>query len=465
MAAFRTTPVDTDKIPPGIGYIIGNEAAERFSYYGMRAILVVFMTKHLRDSAGELAVMSPEDAKFWYHQFAAWVYFFPLVGAVISDVWLGKYRTILWVSALYCLGHLALALDDTRVGLAVGLSLIALGSGGIKPCVSANVGDQFGERNNHLLERVFGWFYFSINFGSFFSTMLTPWLLEHRSASLAFAVPGVLMLVATLVFWMGRHHYTHAPPAGAGFLKEIFSPEGARTLGRLALVFTFVAMFWALYDQTSSAWVLQAEGMDRRLPNYEALSDSVRGWAGEGWLYNLIRYEWLASQIHSVNPVLILLYIPLFSYAVYPAINAVFPLTALRKISIGFFVAALSFVVVAWIERRLQGGEQVNFLWQIVAYMVMTAAEVMVSITSLEFAYTQAPAKLKSLVMSVNLLAVWLGNQLTSVVNKVIQNADGTSRLPGASYYWFFVALMTVTAVCFIGVAATYRQAPRTADA
>lgn len=469
MAEFRTTPVETERIPPGVGYIIGNEAAERFSYYGMRAILVVFMTQYLCDRNGKLDVMTPEAAKVWYHQFASWVYFFPLFGAVLSDVWWGKYRTIIWVSLVYCLGHLALALDDTRVGLAVGLSLIALGSGGIKPCVSANVGDQFGEKNKHLLERVFGWFYFSINFGSFFSTMMTPVLLQRYGPQVAFGVPGALMLVATVVFWLGRHQYTHVPPAGAGFLKEIFSAEGGRTLGRLALVFLFVAMFWALYDQTSSAWVLQAEGMDRRLPNHEQLAVQIRDALGDGWLganlQSLVKYEWLSSQIHSVNPVLILLYIPLFSYVVYPLLGRVLMLSPLRRIAIGFFVAALSFVVAAWIEAQLQSGVKVNFLWQVVAHMVMTAAEVMVSITSLEFAYTQAPAKLKSLVMAVNLLAVWLGNQLTSVVNWFIQNADGSSKLPGASYYWFFVGLMTITAVAFLGVVATYRETPQSAHA
>ncbi len=92
------------------------------------------------------------------------------MGAIISDVFWGKFRTIFYLSLVYCLGNFALAADQTRVGLFVGLLLITLGAGGIKSSVSANVGDQFGPRNKHLLEKVFGWFYFSINFGSFFST-------------------------------------------------------------------------------------------------------------------------------------------------------------------------------------------------------------------------------------------------------------------------------------------------------
>src|SRR6185369_927246 len=125
-------------MPPGIPFIVGNEAAERFSYYGMRTILVVFMTKYLLDSSGQLAPMDESMAKSYYHALVGANYFFPIVGALIADAWLGKYRTILLLSLVYCLGHLALALDETRTGLLLGLTLVAVGAGGIKPCVSAH---------------------------------------------------------------------------------------------------------------------------------------------------------------------------------------------------------------------------------------------------------------------------------------------------------------------------------------
>src|SRR5262245_58761419 len=148
---YLTAPLKTDKMPPGIPYIVGNEAAERFSYYGMNAILVVFMTKYLMNAAGEADHMTEAQANAWYHTFVSCVYFLPLVGAFLADAVLGKYRVIFWLSIVYCLGHFALALNDTRVGLIIGCGLIALGAGGITPCVSANVGDQFGATNQHLL--------------------------------------------------------------------------------------------------------------------------------------------------------------------------------------------------------------------------------------------------------------------------------------------------------------------------
>lgn len=616
---FRTAPEPLTTMPPGIPYIVGNEAAERFSFYGMKAILFVFMTKYLMSANGSADVMTDEQANTYVHLFVASAYFFPVIGAIVSDWLFGKYLTIISLSIVYCLGHLALALDETRVGLTIGLTLIAIGAGGIKPCVSAHVGDQFGRMNQHLLPKVFSWFYFSINLGAFASTVLTPKLLQWYGPNVAFGVPGGLMLLATWVFWLGRNKFVHIPPAGEEYVRQCFNAEGRQALWNLARIFVFVAVFWALFDQTATKWVGQAEHMDR----------------------TLFGVDWLSSQIQAVNPILILLLIPVFSYAIYPAVSRVFPLTPLRKVTIGFFVMALAWCVSAMIETNITGGQALkdkvtsqadpellsannlldeddvnaagevtgrgwvsakvpefpqkitlqlrerkaweissveinpasdlasyfeqrkkadaeyqaaaaedyyarevevlvsadrngegksvgkltleprnqfqkldfppqeagfvtiqvlsggsadavslggirvnatgdipatshrhaqdvwpnvaatgfkpHVLWQILAYMILTASEVMVSITCLEFSYTQAPTRMKSLVMSLYLLSVSLGNLLVSLVNQVIQNADGTSKLPGASYYWFFTGIMLAASVVFIYIAKTYR--------
>ena len=188
---YLTAPVKSTGMPKGIPYIIGNETAERYSFYGMKAILVIFMTKYLMDSNGEVAPMAAGDAKVWYHLFNSAVYFTPLLGAILADAFLGKYKTIISLSLVYCAGHFALALDDSRLGLSIGLTLIAIGAGGIKPCVSAHVGDQFGKTNGHLLSKIFAWFYFAINFGAFLSQIMTPVLLDRYGPHVAFGVPGV----------------------------------------------------------------------------------------------------------------------------------------------------------------------------------------------------------------------------------------------------------------------------------
>lgn len=403
---YASIPEETSGLPRGIKYIIGNEAAERFSFYGMRTILVVFMTKYLHYMAeGQVGTaISDAAANEYYHQFVAATYFFPVMGSFLSDVLIGKYNTILWLSIVYCLGHLALACMggaglEPGTWMIVGLFLIAFGSGGIKPCVSAHVGDQFGKKNSHLMPKVFQWFYFAINFGSTASTWMTPVLLKWYGPHIAFGVPGVLMALATFLFWIGRKKFIHVPAGGSNFFKETFSRDGVMALLKLSVIYAFVAVFWGLFDQTGSSWVIQAENMDR----------------------NFLGVEWLQSQIQVLNPILVMILIPLFQFAVYPAVDKVFKLTPIRKLSIGFFFTTASFAVVAQAQELIDAGQTPSIAWQLWAYVLLTSGEVMISITGLEFSYTQAPKTMKSVIMAVWLFSVSLGNIFTSVVNNQIQ--------------------------------------------
>jgi POT family proton-dependent oligopeptide transporter len=148
--------------------------------------------------------------------------------------------------------------------------------------------------------------------------------------------------------------------------------------------------------------------------------------------------------------------LPLFSYAIYPAIDKVFKLTPLRKIGIGLFTTALAFLIVGWIQLRIDAGQTPHILWQILAFVVLTVSEVMVSVTHLEFAYTQAPKKLKSLVMCTYLGAVSLGNVFTAVVNFLIPRWLGTTKL-NANYFFFFVIVMVVASLLFVFFARFYQ--------
>lgn len=227
-------PERDDRFPSGIPYIVGNEGAERFSFYGMRQILYIYLTSLFIGFAAENTVDSAtlSEAKVRAtqitHLFNAGVYLFPIIGAILADRLLGKYKVIFWVSLIYCAGQAALSLGGHfgaggQLSLAqtvvfAGLILITLGSGGIKPCVSANVGDQFTSKNSHLVSRIFQIFYFMINFGSFFASLLTPLLYKNYGAAVAFGVPGVLMGIATLVFWLGRNRFVKVPAKPGGKL-------------------------------------------------------------------------------------------------------------------------------------------------------------------------------------------------------------------------------------------------------
>jgi proton-dependent oligopeptide transporter, POT family len=448
-----STKVSSNKFPSQIKYIVGNEACERYSYYGMRSILTVFMIQVL--------IMQEAEATSTYHLFAAACYLFPLLGAFLADrVW-GKYKTILYLSLVYCLGHAVLAIWETRVGLYWGLGLIALGSGGIKPCVSAHVGDQFRANQTHLLKKVYELFYFMINFGSFFSTLITPWTLKTYGPSVAFGIPGVLMFIATIVFWMGRHEYVHVPPTksdGHGLWNVIISAfkngekklagqtfldgalkehskeqvDAVKAVFDIAKLFAAISVFWALFDQHGSSWVIQAMRMD----------------------LTFMGIEFEASQISAWNPIMVMGLIPLFSLGIYPLLDKMgLKTTPIRRMTWGMFVGAVAFAMVALMQMVIDGGVKLNVMWQFFPYLVMTMAEVMVSITGLEFAYTQAPRSMKSSIMSIWLLTVFFGNMLTAYVSKL----ENWIPVASSGYFWFFAALMAVFSGVFWFMGSRYK--------
>ena len=449
---YATSPPNLSGMPPGVPYIIGNEGAERFSFYGMRTILIGFMTQFMLNKSGVLQGMPENEAQGWFHQFVSSVYWMPFFGALISDGWLGKYRTILYLSVVYCFGHFTLAFMDTAAGihfgqkwvLAIGLILIAIGAGGIKPCVSANVGDQFGESNKHLLSRVFGWFYFSINLGSSFSIYLCPILLRDSNwgPRYAFGLPGVLMFIATIIFWLGRKKMVHVPPGGLGFLRDLTSREGRSILWRIWTIYIFTMIFWALWDQSSGGeWTIQCQKMDLQMNLY------------------FFTLNLLPEQVNVVNGIFILAMIPLFNYWLYPLISRVFPLTPLRKIGIGLVLTALSFVVIWGIQLNIDHGGRPTVWWQMLAYVILSAGEVMVSITGLEFSYTQAPNRMKSLLMSMWLLSVALGNQIPSIISFLIPKLKSMGmNLGGANYFRFFTLLMLATSIIYVFVSRHFRE-------
>jgi POT family proton-dependent oligopeptide transporter len=280
----------------------------------------------------------------------------------------------------------------------------------------------------------------SINFGSFFSTLLTPWLLQNYGASVAFGVPGILMFLATVVFWLGRRVYRIAPPTGIKHYKlELASPDARTAILNLAGLYLFIAFFWSLYDQTGSAWVLQAEKMDRNVTLFGS------------------SFEILSSQVQAINPILVMTFVPLFDLVIYPFCRKFVDVTPLRKIAVGFLLTVLSFALTAYAESMITAGQNVSILWQVGSYFILTAAEVLVSVTALEFSYSQAPNSLKSLIMGLYLLSVTLGNTITSIVNKLIQDEQGKATLTGADYYMFFAYLMLGAFVVYLFYARFYR--------
>ena len=525
--------IKSNKMPSAIPYIVGNEAAERFNYYGLRAILVTFLVAHFYNPSKDPNLMQVAEAtaNAKTHDFVAMCYLLPMFGGMIADWFWGKYKTILYLSIVYAIGNLCLAAFVSNESMFLSaLMLIAVGAGGIKPCVSANVGDQFDETNSHLITKAFNAFYASINAGSLLSILLIPYLNSHYGPQVAFGVPAIAMIIATMFFYAGRNKYVRKPPKGDDnkkvifltafgtlvisylvfdrFSKDIFgenfqggtgpllggwglmilavamifkkqwfakpgnfvgislyalfnggfknaekeygekSIDGIRSVWRVLAVFAFVPFFWALWDQSQSEWVIQAKKCDLNL-----------GFWG---------LKWEAEQLSAVNAAFILILIPVFNLGIFPLVKRLgIAVTPMRKIGAGLVLTALSFVVIAYIQEpidvlvaqckasgvtydSLADTVKPSIYWQAFAFFILTAGEVLVSITCLEYAYTQSPPSMKSTIMACYLLSVTFGNVLVSVIQNNIKAGGFFARFEGAKFFWLFTGICAVTAVVFM---------------
>ncbi|XP_044525281.1 solute carrier family 15 member 1 [Gracilinanus agilis] len=370
--------------PISIFFIIINEFCERFSYYGMRAILVLYFQRFFGwDDNLSTAI---------YHTFVALCYLTPVLGALIADSWLGKFKTIISLSIVYTVGQAITAISSINdlsdnnhdgkpdnitlhVSLSmIGLVLIALGTGGIKPCVSAFGGDQFEEHQEKQRNRFFSIFYLAVNAGSLLSTIITPMLRVQLCGihslqacyPLAFGVPAALMAVSLIVFLIGSSMYKKVQPQGnvmaevakcIGFaIKNRFKHRSKefpkrehwldwakekydeRLIAQIKMVvkvmFLYIPlpMFWALFDQQGSRWTLQATTMNGNLGAIEIQPD----------------------QMQTVNAILIVIMVPIVDAVIYPLIaKCGFNFTSLKKITVGMFLASMAFVVAAIIQLEI----------------------------------------------------------------------------------------------------------------
>ncbi|XP_056610868.1 solute carrier family 15 member 2 [Triplophysa dalaica] len=356
--------------PVSIAFIVVNEFCERFSYYGMKAVLTLYFINYLGwDKNLSTAV---------YHAFSGLCYFTPLLGALIADSWLGKFKTIIYLSIVYVIGHVVKSVgaipdvgnSTVHIVLSItGLILIAFGTGGIKPCVAAFGGDQFDEEHTAERTKFFSIFYMSINAGSVLSTIITPILrgdvqcFGRDCYALAFGVPAVLMIIALVVFIAGNGLYKKSPPEGNVLLRvckcigfairnrwrnsknspkrkhwldwaeEKFSKrliQEIKMLFRVLVLYIPLPMFWALFDQQGSRWTLQATRMNMDFGGAFILKP---------------------DQMQMLNALLILVFIPIFDMGIYPLIGLCrIKLTPLKKMAIGMILGALAFGAATIVE-------------------------------------------------------------------------------------------------------------------
>src|SRR6476646_1468295 len=465
-ATSATIPDPQAPIPKQIRYIIGNEGCERFSFYGMRNILTVFLVSSLLLYLPEAE--RARGAKDVFHTFVIGVYFFPLLGGWLAYRFFGKYNVIFWLSLVYCVGQACLAFFVTnRVGFYLVLSLIALGSGGIKPCVASFVGDQFDQTNKHRAKVVFDAFYWIINFGSFFASLFMPIFLRYLGPACAFGIPGVLMFISTAVLWLGRRQYVMVPPAppdphsflrvsrdaiASGLRGQVLAAIAiASVIGSFALTpkFGFVIAaclalvgliafgglgVWLQLDCVRSKHPAEAiEGVRSVLrvlvlfalvtPFWSLFDQKASTWVLQADA--MTKPNWFQpSQMQALNPALVMILIPFNNLVLYPMLERIgYKMTALRKMTAGIAFAGLSWIVVGGMQLVLDHGNAFSITWQVLPYIFLTFGEVLVATTGLEFADSQAPLSMKGAIMAFWNLAVTIGNLWVMVANAGVQHS------------------------------------------
>ncbi|ODN05974.1 Peptide transporter family 1 [Orchesella cincta] len=435
--------------PKSVILICINEFFERFTFYGIRTTLPLF----LKNGLG----YDEDNATVIFHLFFMLSYFTPLIGATVADCFIGNYRTILWFTVIYVFGSGLLALSAISAlplpyitFAIIGLVLISLGSGGIKPCITTFGGDQFKVpiqlAQQITFFAIFNWIIAAANLSA---TFVAPILRSQQCFgqdtcfSLLFLVALAFLIMSVVFLVAGKRLYAMKEPDGnilarvakciltgvahkikeskteskqqidvpsetrSHWLDSSVDKHGSALVEEIKVVFGLLPLyvplcfFWALYDQQSSRWTFQASRMKREL------------WG--------VSFE--PEQFQVTNRLLILALIPLFQRVIYPMLGKCGLLKKqLSRIFWGGIFAALAFLMSGFLEIQLKDStaenSNVHIIWQLPQLVAMVIAEIMFQISGMEFSYSAAPDSMKSLMQAVWLLTSAFGNLIVALVAK-----------------------------------------------
>ncbi len=426
--------------PTGFWFFFWGELAERSCYYGMRAILTLYLAEQLGfGDANASTIMS---------LFIAGCYLLPLLGGYIADNFFGKYWTIVGFSLPYILGQLLLCIDSEQVlgippkqFIFVSLVLLAMGSGVIKPNISTLMGltyDQYRPGQTQLRSDAFSFFYMAINIGAFASSSTMPYLRTHYGYHFAFAFPAGLMLIALTLFALGKPYYAHEV-----ITRTEKTPEERRqqwaVLRRLFGLFFVITFFWMVFDQSTSTWILFAK---------------------KDFDLNLLGYHVDPDQVQAVNPLFIIALLPVISVGLWRVLAHLgLRMRPTDKMLVGFLVTAVSMGVMTFAGYLASSGQKVSLWWQVLTFFLITVAELCISPVGLELAFTAAPKAMKGFITGCFLLTVFFGNIINSYLVRLYTPLAPTTTLGPMEYFGMLTGILLVITVAFVFVARRFNQA------
>jgi dipeptide/tripeptide permease len=469
--------------------------------------MMAILPRFISDEAG--LYLGDANSNTWVSMFKAGAYTLPLVGGFLADQYFGKYRLIVLFSIPYILGHFLMSYE-TVMWTMVALSLLAMGSGIIKPNISTLMGmtyDQKRPGDDALRSMAFGMFYMAINVGAFFSYLFLPVIRDDYGYSIAFMCPAVLMAVSFLIFAAGKPFY-----AVEKIVRTKATPEEwtlkLLTIRRVAGIFLVITFFWAIFDQSHTVWIYFARDFTD---------------------LKIFGFDISVEQIGTLNPLLIVVFIPLLPILWNFVEKQGYKVRPTDKIMIGFVLTCMTMGIMALagymcteydekmvkktekaitkvevdapskvsidvvtgkhdlkkekevdakdrsqlnvarservtitivaetekeqLRRFVTPENKVTLWWEVAAFVLLTLAEVLISVTGLELAFVVAPASMKSFVTALWLMTVAVANFF---INAPVGRLYNTMS-PG-NYHLMLTGMMVVVIVVFYFVSQRFNQ-------
>ncbi|HEX5211606.1 MAG TPA: peptide MFS transporter [Pseudolabrys sp.] len=413
--------------PRALTFLFATEMWERFSYYGMRALLVLYMVKYLllpaaagsvvglaSFRAGLEVVFGPLDlqplASQIYGVYTGLVYLTPILGGLLADRVLGQRRTVILGAALMAVGHFMMVFEPLFL---FALGVLILGNGAFKPNISTQVGTLYPP-GDHRRDRAFSIFYVGINLGALLAPLVCGTLGEEFGWHYGFAAAGVGMTTGLVIYLFAAPTLPKESFAKRTAARQPRDAAAWKAIGALMLLFVPVSLFWGIYEQQGNTIVL---------------------WASEYTDRNLFGWNIPVTWFQALNPFMIFLFTP-FIVSLWRGQGVREPSTV-AKLAIGCFLAAAAYLILV-AAARMSAGAQASWLWLFAYFAVLTVGELYLSPTSLSLVTKVAPASLLSMMMGVWLATSFVGGFLAGYLGTFWSSMSKPS---------FFLMLAIISAV------------------
>jgi POT family proton-dependent oligopeptide transporter len=441
--------------PKGLFVLFFTEMWERFSYYGMRALLVLYMTGYLfaeiekgKEVAGFQVLRAALESVFGplsdqalssqiYGLYTGLVYLTPVFGGLIADQYIGQKRAVYWGALLMGIGHFLMASE--RLFLLALLFLI-IGNGFFKPNISTQVGTLYSQTDPRR-DRAYMIFYMGVNLGAFFAPLVCGTLGQKIGWHYGFGAAGVGMVIGIAVFHFGQKYLAPQMPAPprpgkpvAQGGKEALTPDEWKRVIALMAVCAVTVLFWGIYEQQGNTLQL--------------LADQRADWQVFGWVMP-------SSWYQSFNPLLIFVLTPFLNrYWEWQSARGTEP-ASITKMGLGCVIMGLGFALLIYLLHGLPAGQKLHWLWLFACVFFFTVGEIYLSPVGLSFVTRIAPAKIVSMMMGVWLLASFFGNYMAGFLGSYYQ------KLGAEQFFGIMIALSLAATAMLLLLARALRHTVR----